>query len=157
MGKRATICGDRYGFMKFGCLSVGGMLRTVRLRFGLRLEVCGTKVSIKGNCFGLHVKRIGIASLQSRVLPYTSHLAERPPKHEQRSGVTATNPRASGNTAHRAAPLKAEARSTRRGLRVGAVDSLEWGFVWGAQAMAGPSGAVCGCSNTSGEFNAIRS
>ena len=48
-------------------------------------------------------------------------------------------------------------RSTGRGLRVRVVDSLERGFVWGAQAMAGPSGAVCGCSNTSGEFNAIRS
>jgi hypothetical protein len=58
VGKRAAICGDRHGFMKFGYLSVGGMLRTVRLRFGLRLEVCGTKVSIKGNCFGLHVKRL---------------------------------------------------------------------------------------------------
>ena len=82
VGDRATNLGDRHGFMKFGCLCFGGMLRTVRLRFGLRLEVCGTKVSIKGNCFGLHVKRIGIASLQSRVLPYTSHLAERPPDHD---------------------------------------------------------------------------
>ena len=109
VGKRAAICGDRYGFMKFGCLSVGGMLRTVRLRFGLRLEVCGTKVSIKGNCFGLHVKRIGIASLQSRVLPYTSHLAERPPRQEPCTkirGITAPNLHASRATANIAPPFK---------------------------------------------------
>ena len=42
------------------------------------------------------------------------------------------------------------------GLRVGVVDSFERGFVWGAQAMAGLSGAVCGCSNTSGGYNAVR-
>ena len=117
VGKRAAICGDRYGFMKFGCLSVGGMLRTVRLRFGLRPEVCGTKVSIKGNCFGLHVKRIGIASLQSRVLPYTSHLAERPPRQEPctkvrgllRPSPTLQNPR------HKGHPLFKPARSPRAG------------------------------------------
>ena len=112
VGKRAAICGDRYGFMKFGCLSVGGMLRTVRLRFGLRLEVCGTKVSIKGNCFGLHVKRIGIASLQSRVLPYISHLAERPPDHGP-GGYCAQPPHSKSHGKH-STPLQAGARSTGR-------------------------------------------
>jgi len=74
-----------------------------------------------------------------------------------RPGVTAPNPQAPKAKANREAPPFGGARSTGRGLRVGVVDSLERGFVWGAQAMAGPSGAVCGCSNTSGEFNAIRS
>ena len=74
-----------------------------------------------------------------------------------RPGVTAPNPQAPKAKANREAPPFGGARSTRRGLRVRVVDSLERGFVWGAQAMAGPSGAVCGCSNTSGEFNAIRS
>jgi hypothetical protein len=39
------------------------------------------------------------------------------------------NPHTSSATAHRAAPLNAEARSTRRGLRVGVTDSLGGGFV----------------------------
>ena len=117
--------------MKFSCLSVGGMLRTVGLRFGLRLEVCGTKVSIKGKCFGLHVKRIGIASLQSRVLPYTSHLAERPPKHEQRSGGYCAQPPRSKSRGKQASPPQAVAGSTRRGLRVGVVNSFGGSFVGG--------------------------
>ena len=37
------------------------------------------------------------------------------------------------------APLKAGARSTRRGLRVGVPDSLRRSFVWGAQLMDCPS------------------
>ena len=45
-------------------------------------------------------------------------------------GVTAPNPHAPRATANRPHPLQAGARSTRRGLRVGVVDSLEWGFVW---------------------------
>ena len=121
VGKRAAICGDRYGFMKFGCLSVGGMLRTVGLRFGLRLEVCGTKVSIKGNCFGLHVKRIGIASLQSRVLPYTSHLAARPPHQTPPSiirGLLRPTPTLQRLWQTGYPPLQAGARSMRRSLRV---------------------------------------
>ena len=73
-----------------------------------------------------------------------------------RLGVTAPNPHAPKATANRPSPLRTGARSTRGGLRVGVVDSLEWGFVWGAQAMAGLSGAVCGCSNTSGGYNAVR-
>ncbi len=44
-------------------------------------------------------------------------------------GVTAPNPHAPRATANRPAPLQAGARSTRRGLRVGVVDSLGGGFV----------------------------
>ena len=40
------------------------------------------------------------------------------------AGVTAPNLHASRATAHRPAPLQAGARYTRRGLRVGMVDSL---------------------------------
>jgi hypothetical protein len=39
------------------------------------------------------------------------------------------NPHTSSATAHRAAPLKAGARSMGRGLRVGVTDSLGGGFV----------------------------
>ena len=44
------------------------------------------------------------------------------------------NPHTSSATAHRAAPLKAEARSTRRGLRVGVVDSFAESLVWGLKS-----------------------
>ena len=46
-----------------------------------------------------------------------------------RPGVTAPNPHAPIAKVNGAASLKAEARSTRWGLRVEAVDSLEGGFV----------------------------
>ena len=44
-------------------------------------------------------------------------------------GVAAPNPRASASVSARPAPLQAGARSTRRGLRVEAVNSFEGGFV----------------------------
>jgi hypothetical protein len=71
-------------------------------------------------------------------------------------GVTAPKTHVPRAKANRPVLLVECARSTRGGLRVGVVDSLERGFVWGAQAMAGLSGAVCGCSNTSGGYNAVR-
>ena len=48
-----------------------------------------------------------------------------------RLGVTASNPHAPRATAKGHPPLQAGARSTRRGLGVGAVDSLGKSFVWG--------------------------
>ena len=58
-------------------------------------------------------------------------------------GLLRPNPHTSSATAHRAAPLNAEARSTRRGLRVGVADSLGGSFVgalepWIAYAAAVP-------------------
>ena len=54
--------------------------------------------------------------------------------HGSQTGVTAPNPHAPRATANRPAPLQAGARSTRRGLRVGVIDSLEESFVWGAKS-----------------------
>ena len=50
-----------------------------------------------------------------------------------RPGVTAPNPHAPRAKVNGAASLKAEARSTRRGLRVGVVGSFGLGFVWVAK------------------------
>ena len=64
------------------------------------------------------------------------HAAARPPYQTPPSmiwAVTAPNPHAPRATAHRPAPLNAGSRSTRRGLRVGVVDSFGRSFVWGAK------------------------
>ncbi|MDG1204967.1 MAG: hypothetical protein P8N51_06300, partial [Pseudomonadales bacterium] len=45
-------------------------------------------------------------------------------------GLQFNQTHASRATANRPAPLQAGARSTGRGLRVGVMDSFEWGFVW---------------------------
>ena len=50
-------------------------------------------------------------------------------------GVTSPNSHDSRAMANRPAPLQEGARSTRRGLRVGVVDSLGGGFVGGAAAV----------------------
>jgi len=50
-----------------------------------------------------------------------------------RPGVTAPNPHAPIAKVNGAASLKAEARSTRRGLRVGVVDSFGRSFVGSAE------------------------
>ena len=49
-------------------------------------------------------------------------------------GGAAPTPQASKATANRPGPLQAGARSTRRGLRVEAVNSFEGGFVWGLKS-----------------------
>jgi len=51
-----------------------------------------------------------------------------------RLGVAAPTPHAPRATANRPAPLQAGARSTRRGLRVGVLDSLGLRFVEGLQS-----------------------
>ena len=76
--------------------------------------------------------------------------------HGSQRGYCAQPPRSKSH-GKQASPPQAGAQSTRRGFRVGVADSMGEGFVRGAQAMAGPSVAVCGCSNTSGGFNALRS
>ena len=63
------------------------------------------------------------------------HPAARPLVHRPRSGGTVLYSRASGTKANRPAPIQAGARSTRGGVRVGVVDSLEGGFVGGAPAV----------------------
>ena len=65
--------------------------------------------------------------------PWIAHLAAGHPLSAPRSGVTAPYTHTSGTTAHRPSPLEAGARSTRRGLRVGLVESFGLGFVWVAK------------------------
>ena len=72
-----------------------------------------------------------------------------------RPGVTAPNPHAPRATAHRPAPLQEGALSTRRGLRVGVVDSLGGSFVgalepWIAYAAAVPKREVLCCRSADG-------
>ena len=54
------------------------------------------------------------------------------------AGVTAPNLHTSGATANRPAPLQAGARYTRRGLRVGMVDSFGRSFVGGLISHGSP-------------------
>ena len=70
-------------------------------------------------------------------------------------GLLRPTPNAPIAKANRAAPLQAEARSTRRGLRVGVADSLGGSFVgalepWIAYAAAVPKREVLCCRSADG-------
>ena len=99
----------------------------------------------------IHLARVelGCSSLGSTI-PLHGHRATH---HDP--GVTAPNPHAARAMAHRPAPLQAGARSTGRGLRVGEVVSLGWGFVgtlepWVAYAAAVPKREVLCCKSADG-------